>query len=305
MTLSPVESAADPTVEIGATGAATAHRLRLGRFFGSKAAVVALVYLILLVAVAVCAPWVVPEDPNKQDLLHQLAGPSGHHWLGTDSLGRDQLSRVIYGARVSLLGATEAVAVAVVFGVPLGMFAGFAGRWIDTVLSRLMDALLSVPALIMALTIVALVGRGLAPAMFSIGVVFVPVFFRVARATTREIRQETYIEASLALGCSRWRVISRHVVPNAATPTMIQAFLAFGTAVIAEASLSFLGVGVQAPTASWGSMLTEAQKNILVASYLTIPPGVLITLTVLAFSQVGEGLRVALGIPNVGRRRFL
>jgi peptide/nickel transport system permease protein len=206
------------------------------------------------------------------------------------------LSRLIYGARVSLVAAAEAVGVAALIGIPLGMLAGYGSRRADAVLNWSNDALMSVPALILALTIVAVLGPGsLTNAMLAIGIVTAPRFFRVARAATQDVRHETYIEASRAIGCKRSRILGRHVFPNAVTPLVIQVTLALGAAVVAEASLSFLGFGVRPPTASWGSMLNDAYVNLSQAPYLVYIPGLTIAAVVLAFTLVGDGLRDALG----------
>jgi peptide/nickel transport system permease protein len=261
-----------------------------------------LVVLLIFLVVAICAPLLAPFDPNAQELVLRLKGPSGEHWLGTDDFGRDQLSRLIFGARISLYAASEAVAVAVCLGVPLGMLAGYVGGSLDSVLSRIADGLMSVPALVSAFMIVAVVGPGLTNAMFAIGVVFMPRFFRVARASTQQVREETFIEGARVVGCSPLRIVLVHVFPNALSPILVQVGLVFGSAITAESSLSFLGVGVQAPTASWGSMLFTASNNMLLAGYLVWAPGIAIALTVLAFMLFGEGLRRALGVENVGGR---
>ena len=279
-------------------GAAAPSRARLlRRFLHNKLAVLGAVILIIVVAVAVLAPLIAPHDPDTQDLLLRLKPPgTDDHLLGTDQFGRDVLSRLIYGARVSLVAAALAVGVAALLGVPLGMLAGFGSRRADAVLSWSNDALMSVPALILALTIVAVLGPGsLTNAMLAVGIVTAPRFFRVARATTQDVRHETYIEASRAIGCTRSRILGRHVFPNAVTPLVIQVTLTLGAAIVAEASLSFLGFGVRAPTASWGSMLNDAYVNLSQAPYLVYIPGATIAIVVLAFTLVGDGLRDALG----------
>ncbi|MBX3529050.1 MAG: ABC transporter permease [Rhizobiaceae bacterium] len=255
----------------------------------------ALAVLVAFVVLALLAPWVAPYDPNAQDLLSRLKPYSAEHWLGTDEYGRDQLSRLIFGARVSLLAAVEVVAVGLLLGVPSGVLAGFFPGLIDGALSRISDALMSVPSLVLALTIVAVLGQGLGSAMFAVGIVFTPRFFRVARASTYEVRQETFIEASFAIGCSWWRVAWRHVLPNAMSPLVVQIAVVLGAAITAEASLSFLGIGVQPPTASWGGMLSSAYQNLYEAAYLIWAPGIAIALTVLAFTALGDEARVALG----------
>ena len=290
--------AEDVVVVPAASGAPAPSRARLlRRFLANKLAVAGSIVLVLVVTVAVLAPLLAPHDPDTQDLLLRLQRPgTDGHPLGTDQFGRDVLSRLIFGARVSLLAAAQAVGVAALLGVPLGMLAGYGSRRSDGVLSWANDALMSVPALTLALTIVAVLGPGsLSNAMIAVGIVSAPRFFRVARAATQDVRHETYIEASRAIGCTRSRILSRHVFPNAVTPLVIQVTLTFGAAIVAEASLSFLGFGVRAPTASWGSMLNDAYVNLSQAPYLVYIPGATIAVVVLAFTLVGDGLRDALG----------
>lgn len=283
-----------------ATGPASPHPIRaaVGRFTQHRLACVGLGFLVLLCLVAVFAPWLSPHDPDKQILTSRLQAPGGDHLLGTDQLGRDALSRLIYGSRVSLTAAAQVIVVSGVIGIPLGMVAGYVGGRLDRVLDRVNDGLMSIPGLILALSIVATLGPGLRNAMVAVGVVFAPRFFRVMRAVTQEVRAETYIEASEAIGCSTRRTIFRHVLPNTVSVLVIQASVILGTAVNAEASLSFVGLGVQPPTASWGSMLSSAVGSGPRGTHLLWPPGIMIVLTVLAFTLIGDGLRVAFGRPT-------
>jgi peptide/nickel transport system permease protein len=286
-----VEAAAVPARVL-----AVPRRMRLVRRFAKdRAAMIALILFLLLILVAVFASVVAPFDPNKQQLSGRLQGPSTTHWLGTDEFGRDQLSRLIYGARSSLFASFIAIIVGGVIGTPLGLLAGYFGRWVDSALSRLNDALMSVPALILALTVVAVLGPGLTNAMLAVGIIFIPRFFRVVRGATQDIRHETFVEASNAIGCTGTRTLWRHVFPNILSPLAVQVSLGLGAAVTAEASLSFLGLGVRPPTASWGGMLSSAAANITKAPYLVLEPGVMIALTVLALTFMGDGLRRALG----------
>ena len=271
-------------------------RLRIvTRFTTSRLAVCGLVFLLLLVLCALFAAVLAPKDPNFQDLLNRLKGPSGAHWLGTDELGRDQLSRLIYGSRVSLIASVEVVAIAVGVGLPLGMIAGFLGGRIEGALTWLMDAFMSVPGLLLALTMISVLGRGLAKAMLVIGLLTIPRMFRVTRATTRDVRAEPFIEASEAIGCSTPRTLLSHVLPNVVPPLVVQIAVTAGVAVVAEATLSLLGLGVPPGTSSWGSMLTSAASNIRLAPFMIWGPGLMIMLTVLSFTLVGEGLSKALG----------
>jgi peptide/nickel transport system permease protein len=289
-------------VPAAAEGVAPSRARLLRRFLHNKLAVLGAVVVTFVVAVAVLAPLIAPHDPDTQDLILRLQRPgTDGHLLGTDQFGRDVLSRLIYGARVSLLAAAQAVAIAALLGIPLGMLAGYGSRRTDGVLSWFNDALMSVPALVLALTIVAVLGPGsLTNAMVAVGIVTAPRFFRVARAATQDVRHETYIEACRAIGCTRSRILGRHVFPNAVTPLAIQVTLTLGSAIVAEASLSFLGFGVRPPTASWGSMLNDAYVNLSQAPYLVYIPGITIAVVVLAFTLVGDGLRDALGTRSKG-----
>jgi peptide/nickel transport system permease protein len=302
MTLSDLTPApAVERVDAPSTGPAAASRpvggsRTLRRLLRNRAAVVSFAFLALLVVVAILSPWITPHDPARQDLVARLQGPSGDHWLGTDSFGRDNLSRLIEGTRVTLWASLQALGLGIVAGIPTGLAAGFVGRRVDAILSWLADVLLSLPPLILALAIVGVLGPGLTNAMVAVGVVFSPRFFRVARAAAMSVRSETYIEASRALGCSTSRILFRHVLPNSSGPLLVQVTFAMGLVVIAEASLSFLGLGVQPPEASWGSMIGEAARLISRSKVLVVWPGLAITITVLALGFVGDGLRQALGI---------
>jgi peptide/nickel transport system permease protein len=267
------------------------------RFLAHRLAVVSVVFIVALIVIAVFAPVFAPRNPNGQLLLQKFSAHSGV--LGTDEFGRDQLSRLIYGGRISLIAGLIAVGVAAGVGIPLGTLAGSSSRLMDAGLSRISDSLQCVPALILALTVVAVLGPGLVHAMIAVGIVTVPRFFRVARAAAVEVSRETFIEASRALGCTRTRIIARHIFPNIVPPLVVQLSLTFAAAVTAEASLSFLGIGVQPPTASWGSMLASASKYYDRAGYMIYAPGITIAVTVLAFMMVGEGLRQAFGTARI------
>ena len=252
-------------------------------------------YLLVVLLAAVFAPLVAPHDPATQDLLARYAGWSGEHWLGTDDYGRDVFSRLVFGARATISAAAIAVGVSLVIGVPTGLVAGYRRGRVDAVLSRLFDALMSIPGLMLALTIVAVLGPGLVNAMAAVGLVFAPQFFRVARAATSEVMGETFIEAAVATGCAPRRVLLSHVLPNVVPSVIVQISVALGVAVSAEASLSFLGLGVEPPTASWGSMLSTSAQTMTLAPNLVWIPGLLIFSVVLAFTLLGEGLRRVLG----------
>lgn len=275
------------------------HRV-LRRFLRNKVAVGAAAAIVLLILLALLAPLIAPADPNAQQLADRLHKPGGDYWLGADEFGRDQLSRLLYGARVSLVAAAQAVGVGFLIGVPLGMIGGFIGGLLDAALSRANDALMSVPFLLFAFTVVAVLGPGLSNAMLAVGVAFAPQFFRIARASTQAVRHETFIEAATAIGAKPADTLLRHVLPNAISPLAVHTSVVLGLAVSVEASLSFLGLGAQPPTASWGGMLKGAMPYMDSAPYLIIAPGVLIAATVLAFTLAGDGLRQALGTRRIG-----
>jgi peptide/nickel transport system permease protein len=283
-----------------ATGRAPsrARWLRLpvvGRFLRQRLAVASLVFVVAMAAVAVLASVLSPYRPEATDLQATLQGPGGGHLLGTDDLGRDLLSRLIFGTRTTLLAALQATVLAVVAGIPLGMVAGFVGGVVDAALSRVADALMTFPALLLAVIIVGLTGPGLTNAMIAIGVVYAPRLFRVGRASVLSVVPETYINASRTIGCSPARVLLRHVLPNALSPMLVQISLTMGTAILAEASLSFLGLGVQPPEASWGSILGRSVPFMASQPVAVIASGLAISLLVLAFNLLGDGLRDSIG----------
>jgi len=264
---------------------------RLKRRKGAMAALVVVVFLILL---ALLAPWVAPYDPTKTSFGLVRKAPSWAHWLGTDEVGRDVLSRVIFGARASLSAGLVSVSIAIGAGVPLGLLAGYAGGWIDAILSRLVDAMLAIPFLILAIALSAFLGPSLGNAMIAIGVTATPVFVRLTRGQTLSAKVEDYVEAARAVGNPHWRIALRHVLPNIVPPLLVQASLAIAGAIIAEAALSFLGLGQQPPAPSWGSMLNTAQRFIAQAPWMAFWPGFAIFIAVLSFNLLGDGLRDAL-----------
>lgn len=287
-----------PGLGTGSRRAAKSPRRARGRamsqFLGNRAALLATGFIALLLLIAVLAPWLTTHDPAKQDLMASLQTPSAEHWLGTDVYGRDVYSRLVESTRVTLMAIAQALLLASVIGIPLGLLAGYAGGVLDAVFSRISDAILSLPPLILALAIVGILGPGLTNAMIALGVVLAPPQFRLARGAAQSVSSELYIEACRSLGCSPWRILWRHVLPNASSPLLVQVTFAAGVVVIAEASLSFLGLGVQVPDSSWGTMLRDAFANIYDSSWMLVPPVVMIGLTILSFSTVGDGLRDAL-----------
>ena len=269
-------------------------RLALLRFLHRPIAVAGLVVIVAFILVAACAPLITPYDPIATSWTAIRKAPSALHWMGTDENGRDVAARVIFGARASLLAGVVSVLIAAGIGVPAGLIAGFAGGIADMLLSRLVDAMLACPFLILAIALAAFLGPDLTNAMIAIGVSTAPRFMRVARAATLDAASNEYVEAARAVGNPAWRVAVRHVLPNIVPPVLVQGTLAIAAAIIAEASLSFLGLGQQPPDPSWGSMLNSAQRFLSQAPWLAVFPGLAIFLCVLSFNLVGDGLRDAL-----------
>jgi peptide/nickel transport system permease protein len=255
---------------------------------------VGLVVVVFFVALAVFAPFIAPYDPLQTSWSAIRKAPSAAHWFGTDEIGRDVLSRVIYGARASLLAGLVSVCIALSFGVPIGLLAGYAGRWPDALISRMTDAMLATPFLILAIALAAFLGPSLTNAMIAIGISATPIFIRLTRAQVLSVKVEDYVEAARAVGNSHLRIAVRHILPNVVPPLIVQATLAIAAAVIAEASLSFLGLGQQPPAPSWGSMLNTAKNYVENAPWMAVWPGVSIFLLVLSFNLLGDGLRDAL-----------
>ncbi len=270
------------------------RQLALRAFLHRPVAVIGLAVIVVFVTVAVFAPLLAPYDPVATSWSAIRKAPSPAHWMGTDENGRDVLSRVAYGARASLMAGVVSVLIAAAIGVPSGLAAGLSGGWLDAVLSRIVDAMLACPFLILAIALAAFLGPNLTNAMIAIGVSTAPRFMRVARAATMDAASNDYVEAARALGNPPWRVALRHVLPNIVPPVLVQFTLAIAAAIIAEASLSFLGLGQQPPEPSWGSMLNSAQRFLSQAPWLAVFPGLAIFLCVLSFNLVGDGLRDAL-----------
>lgn len=265
------------------------------RFRANRTAVVGLGFLVFMVVVSAAAPLLPLQDHLDQDLRNVLKAPSRDHWFGTDDLGRDLFSRVVFAGRVSLLATVEAVAVGVVVGVPFGLIAGYAGGWVDVVIMRAVDAVLSLPPLILAIAIVGIRGPGLSNAMIAVGLVFAPRFARLLRGSVRAVREETFIEASRSIGTPAHRIVRQHILPNVISPLIVQISLAAAFAMLAEAGLSFLGLGVQPPEASWGYLLGRAFGYINQAWWYVVFPGLFIAITVLALNMVGDAARDSIG----------
>jgi peptide/nickel transport system permease protein len=254
----------------------------------------AAVWLFIVVGAAIFAPLVATHDPLAQDLQAVFAGPSAKHWFGTDTLGRDIFSRMVYGGKTTLEASLEAVGISLVLGVPLGLLAGYIGGKWETASNAVFDSVLAVPGLILAVTIIAALGPSLFHAMLGVGIVFSPRVFRVTKAATRDVRSELFIEASHAIGCSRTRIVMKHVLPHVVSPLIVVVSLTLGTAVLAESGLSFLGLGIAAPAPSWGRMLLDAQQRTDLP-YLIWIPGLALFFTIASFTFMGEAIREAIG----------
>ena len=251
----------------------------------------ALVVIFLLLLLAVAAPVFAPYDPQAQDYNRLLQAPSASHPLGTDRIGRDLLSRIIYGTRVSFMVGVVAVGVAMAIGTPLGLVAGYFRGATDEVIMRVLDALIAFPGIIFALAVVAVLGSSLTNVMLAIGISSVPLFARLTRSQVLALRQTDYVLAARAVGANDYRVMLRHILPNATSPLIVQATLGLGFAVLAEAGLGYLGVGVQPPTPTWGSDLNQGSPLLERAPWLSIAPGMAIFVLVLAFNLLGDALR--------------
>jgi peptide/nickel transport system permease protein len=266
----------------------------LRRTAGARLAPIGAVVLVLALVVAVTAPVLAPHDPIRQDLGNTLAPPGRAHWLGTDNVGRDVLSRVIWGTRVSLVAGFVSVGIAVLVGGVLGIVAGYAGGRVDGLVMRLMDAVLSFPPLVLALALGAVLGAGLVGVLIALGVVYTPTFARLTRGQVLAVQGRDYVDAARALGAPGWRIACRHVLPNAVTPIVVQASLSVAFAILAEASLSFLGLGIQPPEASWGSMINAGRGYLQQAPWIVFGPGAALFVTVVGLNFVGDAVRDAL-----------
>lgn len=253
--------------------------------------VVSALVLAVVVLLAIAAPWVAPYGINAVDVANALQPPSASHWFGTDELGRDVFSRVIVAARVSLQVAVVSVTFAFVVGVLLGVVSGYVGGLLDVVLMRVVDVMFAFPVLLLALAIVAILQPGMATTMLAIGIVYTPIFARVARASTLSVRHEPYVQVSRTMGTPTTTILRTHVLPNISGPLIVQTSLSLAFAILSEAALSFLGLGIQPPAPSWGGMLFSAQGFLGQAWWMSVFPGVAIFVTVLAFNLLGDGLR--------------
>ncbi|MBW4838854.1 MAG: ABC transporter permease [Paenibacillaceae bacterium] len=263
-------------------------------FRKNKIAMVGLVMIGFFILIALLAPVIAPYEYDTQALRDRLKAPSSSHWFGTDDLGRDLFTRVLYGARISLWVGTFSVVGSIILGTLLGILAGFYGKWIDMVISRLFDILLAFPSILLAIAIVAILGPSLQNALLAIAIVNIPTYGRLVRAKVLSLKNEEYITAARAIGMKNSAILLRHILPNSLTPIIVQGTLGIATAIIEAAALGFLGLGAQPPTPEWGKMLSDSRQFIATAPWTVIFPGVSIMLTVLAFNLMGDGLRDAL-----------
>jgi peptide/nickel transport system permease protein len=264
------------------------------RLMRRKGAVLGLIIIVLLVLIALFAPLIAQYDPAQQSWTAIRKPPSAQHWFGTDESGRDLFARVVFGARASLLAGVVSISIALSLGVPVGLLAGYGGRWIDAIISRITDAMLAIPFLILAIALAAFLGPSLQNAMIAIGLTATPIFVRLTRGQVMTVKVEDYVEAARAVGNPPVRIAFKHILPNIMPALIVQATISIATAIIAEASLSFLGLGQQPPAPSWGSMLNTAQRFLTNAPWMAVWPGVAIFLAVLSFNILGDGLRDAL-----------
>lgn len=264
------------------------------QFAKNRAALAAAGLIGVVVVAALAAPWVARFDPYAQDWEAIRQGPSGRYWLGTDGSGRDVFSRIVYGARISLQVAGVSVAISLAAGAAMGLAAGYFGKWVDELISRVTDMMFALPDIVLALVIMAALGANRTNLMIAIGVVYTPIFARITRGAVLSVKGQPYIEAARALGLPHRRIMLRHIMPNIMAPLVVQVTLSLAFAILAEAALSFLGLGVEADTPSWGNMLLEGKRIMRQAWWVAVFPGVAITLAVLSFNVLGDGLRDAL-----------
>lgn len=260
----------------------------------NRLATVAGLFVLAMLIVALAAPLLATHGPLAMDTAAARTGPSTEHWLGTDQLGRDIYSRILYGTRISLRVAGAAVGLSLVVGSLLGLVAGYFGGWVDTLVSRLTDTLFALPDILLALVLIAILGVGLGNITLAIAIVYTPIFARVCRAAVLHVKQQPFVEAARALGCSHGRIMIRHILPNVASPLVVQTTLSFAFAILAEAALSFLGLSGQTDAPSWGLMLQQGKNFMEIAPWMAIFPGLAITLAVLSFNLLGDALRDAL-----------
>jgi len=271
-------------------GARPATRIQRVRSRLNPTLAVGLGLLAVVIVIAFVVPLLSPYETDEIRAGDALSAPSSEHWLGADNLGRDILVRVADGYRISLSVAVGSVALALLVGLPLGLIAGYAGGWIDNLVMRPLDVLMAFPAILLAITVMAIFGTGVAVLLPAIGIVYVPIIARVMRASTLATRRELFVEAARARGASRWRIVVRHVLPNSVGPVTVQASILMGIAILLEAALSFIGLGVRPPTPSLGLMLSDGRDFMANSAWVVAAPGIAIMVLVLAFNLIGDGL---------------
>ncbi|MTV49151.1 ABC transporter permease subunit [Heliobacillus mobilis] len=263
----------------------------LERFFRSNSAVIGLVLLLILVAAALFAPVFAPYDPYESNMPNALTAPNSAHLMGTDELGRDIFSRILYGARISLVVGVQAVSLALICGVVLGAVAGYYGGKVDTVIMGFMDVMLSFPSILLAIAFMTVLGRGIDKAVIAIGIVSIPQYARIVRSSVLSVKENVYVTAARAIGNGDGRLIFVHILPNVLAPIIVRATIGISDAILEAAALGFLGLGVAPPTAEWGTMLGSGRQTIFNAPHIVTFPGLAITMTVMAFNLLGDGLR--------------
>ncbi|WP_404454200.1 ABC transporter permease [Virgibacillus necropolis] len=297
MSLQPDPIPNPDSVEIDEHKQSKASRLwvdSLMRIVKSKTSFIGLLIILLLIVTALLAPLIATHSPTEQHIINNYQSPSAEHWLGTDALGRDIFSRIVYGSRISIQIGLIAVGISMIIGVTLGGVAGYFGRWIDQVIMRLVDILLAFPSILLAIALVAVLGPSLQNAMIAVGIVGIPQFARIVRSAVLAVKETEYVEAAKSIGAKNGRILTQHVLPNCVAPIIVQATLGIGTAILDAAGLSFLGLGAQPPTPEWGAMLSDGRAALQNAPWVVAFPGVAIFLVVLGFNLFGDGLRDAL-----------
>jgi peptide/nickel transport system permease protein len=277
------------------------NRRAISRLVRHRPSVVGLVVICLFALAGILAPWIAPYDPDQADFALARQGPTMQHWLGNDELGRDMLSRLLYGARISLLVGVVPVGIGLVVGLPLGLVAGYLGRGVDMVLMRSVDVMLSFPGILLAIMMAAFLGPSLNNLMLAIGVISVPVYMRLVRGSTLSVKEDQFVEAARCVGVSGFRIMFRHILPSILPPIVVQSTLQIGTSILAAAALGFLGLGVPPDVPEWGTMLQKGRTYIFSAMHIVTFPGLAIMLVVLGFNLFGDGLRDLLDPRSIGR----
>lgn len=288
-----IEANLEPTTAVNSQRVSELRRF-FRTFVNRGVVVFGLVIIIIFIIAAIFAPWLAPYNPDKIDMNNARLQPSGSHWLGTDSLGRDTLSRVIYGARVSLMIGLVVVLFSSIVGMSLGLIAGYFGGWVHAIIMRLMDMLMAFPVLVLALLVAAILGGGLVNVIWALAFAMVPIYARLMCGQAISVKENDYVLAGRSMGASHIRIMLRHLAPNCFPPLIVMMTMMLGTTILAEAGLSFLGIGVQPPTPTWGNMVNDGRDYLLSNPLLSFAPGLAIMLVVYAFNMIGDGLRDAL-----------